>query len=59
MRQRNESFIVITVTIAEPFVNNALIFETGLDLPTMELPELNQIDGLECPTDVNNGAFAH
>ncbi|KAF1323318.1 hypothetical protein FI667_g10688, partial [Globisporangium splendens] len=46
-----------SVVDEKPFVNNALIFETGLDLPTMELPELNQIGGLDSPTDVNNGAL--
>ncbi|GAB9471136.1 hypothetical protein Gpo141_00008360 [Globisporangium polare] len=38
-------------TVVEPFVNHSLIFETSLDLPMLELPELNQIGGLECPTD--------
>lgn len=37
-------------------MNRTLIFETSLDLPMMELPELNQIGGLECPTDNVNGA---
>lgn len=44
---------------AEPFVNHSLIFETSLDVPMMELPELNQIGGLECPTDNVNGTALH
>lgn len=40
---------------SEPSVNSALIFETSLDLPMLELPELNPITGLDCPTDSLNG----